>query len=451
MTSMQGMLKSFLPFAKKTMGFAKPVTITFQSDDGNAQKLLGKTAHYDPTTNHVVIYVTGRHPKDVMRSLSHELVHHAQNCRGEFGNTPATTPGYAQKDNHLRKMEEEAYKVGNLCFRDWEDGVKTGNIKVSTMIKESLLKEEREHTIESGETISSIAGIYYDGDIHAWPIIYKTNQSKIGGSPDLVEPGTVLSIPSEDTMSLEEKNKYYAMSDFYEERDGVFYAVAKGEVGLGDIEDLKGLTIDDFKSTGSPSEDAKAELQKWGNKKEGDPDVQNRLSAMWQWCGRNIQPGDANAYSQNRPWSAVTISWFFRSDPDFPRSTAHYNYIKAAESNRETSGWRGGYLLFEPEELEKKYQENDIICYQGSDAYRGFHCDLYIGDGQCIGGNLGNTVTKRPVQKNVKYVIRKVNAADVLKNWFKNLFGEDKKPLQEWKNDELNRLLLEKFNLGVKK
>ena len=46
---------------------------------------------------------------------------------------------------------------------------------------------------------------------------------------------------------------------------------------------------------------------------------------------------------------------------------------------------------------------------------------------------------------------RKVTAADVLKNWFKNLFGEDKKPLQEWKNDELNRLLLEKFNLGVKK
>ena len=43
MTSMKGMLKSFLPFAKKTMKFTKPVTITFQSDGNNAQKLLGKT------------------------------------------------------------------------------------------------------------------------------------------------------------------------------------------------------------------------------------------------------------------------------------------------------------------------------------------------------------------------------------------------------------------------
>ena len=432
MTSMKGMLKSFLPFAKKTMKFTRPVTITFQSDGNNAQKLLGKTAHYDPTTNHVVVYVTGRHPKDVMRSLSHELVHHAQNCRGEFGNTPATTPGYAQKDNHLRRMEEEAYKVGNLCFRDWEDGVKTGKIKVSVTIKESLLKEERKHTIGAGETISSIAGAYY-GDTHAWPIIYETNQSKIGGNPDLVEPGTVLTIPRKDTMNLEEKNKYYAMSAFYEERDGVFYPIAKGEVGLGSIEDLKGLTIKDFMSAGSPSEDAEAELRIWGNKKEGDPDVQNRLSAMWQWCGRDVQPEDANAYSQNRPWSAVTISWFFRSDPDFPRSTAHYNYIKAAEDNKNNQ--RAGYQLFTPEELNNSYEINDIICYQDSGIYRGFHCDLYVGSNECIGGNVSDTITKRTVQKNVKYVIRKVGS----------------KSLREWKNDELNKLLLEKFNLGVKK
>jgi LysM repeat protein len=154
---------------EKTWVLLKPPTIMFKSDQGNAQKLLGKTAHYDPTTNHVVVYVTGRHPKDVLRSLSHELVHHAQNCRGEFGNTPDTAPGYAQKDNHMRKMEEEAYKVGNLCFRDWEDGVKSGKIKVSVTIKEGLLKENKEnYTIVSGDTLSGIAGKFY-GDVHMWP------------------------------------------------------------------------------------------------------------------------------------------------------------------------------------------------------------------------------------------------------------------------------------------
>lgn len=139
LTSIGHMLKSFLPYARKRMGFDKPPTIYFQSDDANAKKLLGKTAHYDPQSHAITVYVTGRHPKDVMRSLSHELVHHGQNCRGEFGNLPDTMPGYAQNDSHLRDMEIEAYREGNLCFRDWEDGVKTNKIKIPDMLKESIL------------------------------------------------------------------------------------------------------------------------------------------------------------------------------------------------------------------------------------------------------------------------------------------------------------------------
>ena len=143
LSSIHGLLKSFLPFARKRMGFNKPPTIFFQSDQGNAQKLLGKTAHYEPGTGHITVYVTGRHPKDVLRSLSHELVHHGQNCRGEFGHTPDTAPGYAQTDSHMRRMEEEAYSVGNLCFRDWEDSVKSGKIRIPMPLKESLFKEEQ--------------------------------------------------------------------------------------------------------------------------------------------------------------------------------------------------------------------------------------------------------------------------------------------------------------------
>ncbi len=137
LTSLHELLKSFLPFAKNRMGFDKPPTIYFQSDDANAKRLLGKTAHYDPTAMTVTVYVTGRHPKDVLRSLSHELVHHTQNCRGEFAKLPQTSPGYAQNDGHLRLMEEEAYTEGNMCMRDWEDGVKGGRIKVKLSLKES--------------------------------------------------------------------------------------------------------------------------------------------------------------------------------------------------------------------------------------------------------------------------------------------------------------------------
>jgi hypothetical protein len=82
----------------------------------------------------VTLYINGRHPKDVMRSLSHELVHHTQNCNGKFDNVGELGEGYAQNDEHLREMERQAYEEGNLCFRDWEDSVK------GTIYNESLQK-----------------------------------------------------------------------------------------------------------------------------------------------------------------------------------------------------------------------------------------------------------------------------------------------------------------------
>ena len=127
---LEQLVGDFFPYSQKKLGFDKPVTITFQSDESNSQRMLGKTAYYDPANLEVVLYVDGRHPKDVMRSLSHELVHHAQNCRGDFTSTDATYEGYAQKDPHLRKMEREAYTKGNLIFRDYEDLIKTGKKNV---------------------------------------------------------------------------------------------------------------------------------------------------------------------------------------------------------------------------------------------------------------------------------------------------------------------------------
>ena len=123
---MESYLKSFLPFAQKRMGFNKPPSIFFDSDEQNSRKVLGKTAHYNPDSMEVVVYVDGRHPKDVIRSLSHELVHHTQNCRGDLNSDIAgeTELGYAQNNPHMRNMESEAYEKGNLCMRDWEDSVK---------------------------------------------------------------------------------------------------------------------------------------------------------------------------------------------------------------------------------------------------------------------------------------------------------------------------------------
>ena len=126
MTELSPHLESFLPYAQRKMGFNRPPTIYFDSDPQNAEKTLGKTGYYDPDAAEIVIFVDNRHPKDVLRSLSHELVHHTQNCRGDLSPAIAgeTGIGYAQNNPHMREMEREAYELGNLCFRDWEDSVK---------------------------------------------------------------------------------------------------------------------------------------------------------------------------------------------------------------------------------------------------------------------------------------------------------------------------------------
>jgi hypothetical protein len=136
---LQPLIKQFMPFAKKRMGFNKPPRIFLRDDPHNAQDPLGKTAYYDPEQRSVTLYINGRHPKDVMRSLSHELVHHTQNCNGEFDQTRELGDGYAQNNEHLREMERQAYEQGNMCFRDWEDSIK-GTIYIQNM-NENIQKE----------------------------------------------------------------------------------------------------------------------------------------------------------------------------------------------------------------------------------------------------------------------------------------------------------------------
>ena len=140
----QELFDDFFPYSQERLGYDKPFSLNLTSDEENYKNPLGKTAYYDPSSHEITIYTDGRHIKDIMRSLSHELVHHAQNCRGEFEQEFDTSVGYAQKDGHLRNMEKEAYLEGNLLFRDWEDQKKTGAKKMkSEQLKEMIRKEMR--------------------------------------------------------------------------------------------------------------------------------------------------------------------------------------------------------------------------------------------------------------------------------------------------------------------
>tara|TARA_Y100000034_G_scaffold1422_1_gene1765 strand:- start:1130 stop:2047 length:918 start_codon:yes stop_codon:yes gene_type:complete len=144
---LEKLVGQFYPYAHKTMGFSKPASIVFSSDVENGQNPLGKTAHYNPNINEITVYIDYRHPKDIMRSLSHELVHHTQNCRGEFADGAVTEEGYAQTNPHLREMEREAYELGNLCFRDWENQYNL-NLQENKKMNEETLKKEIKEMLE---------------------------------------------------------------------------------------------------------------------------------------------------------------------------------------------------------------------------------------------------------------------------------------------------------------
>lgn len=162
---LQPVVRKFLPYAKERMGFDDAPSIYLRTDPKNSESIFGKTAHYDPGQRSIVLYVHNRHPKDVLRSLSHELVHHAQNCRGEFDNEREhLEQGYAQKDPHLRSMEEEAYSVGNLVFRDFEDMMKEKTIYREFLEKGETLEmsHEKWRNKELGTLLSESWGFGFD-------------------------------------------------------------------------------------------------------------------------------------------------------------------------------------------------------------------------------------------------------------------------------------------------
>ena len=129
-----------IPMMQKQLKFDTIPTLNFIEDEENAKDMFGRTAHYNPNTSEITVYISARHPKDIMRSVAHEVVHHAQNCRGEFSNAfNLGEEGYAQSNNHLRKMEKQAYLLGNMLFRDWEDDLKKQR-NSNTMINEKALR-----------------------------------------------------------------------------------------------------------------------------------------------------------------------------------------------------------------------------------------------------------------------------------------------------------------------
>lgn len=122
----ESLLVKLFFYLKTNLGLSSIPKVILREDVQNAKLPLGKTGYYDPQNKLIVLYITDRHPKDILRSFAHEIIHHWQNEHGKLSED-ASDPNYAQNNPQLRKMEKQAFLLGNIMFRDWEDKEKNNS------------------------------------------------------------------------------------------------------------------------------------------------------------------------------------------------------------------------------------------------------------------------------------------------------------------------------------
>jgi Zn-dependent peptidase ImmA (M78 family) len=115
-------LKSLTEFMlDKGMNIRPLPKVKFIEDDiENARNFFGKTAYYDRNQRVIVLYTMDRHPKDIMRSFAHEMIHHMQNCENRLNGISTQN---TNEEGDLPKIEREAYEKGNMTFRNWTDTI----------------------------------------------------------------------------------------------------------------------------------------------------------------------------------------------------------------------------------------------------------------------------------------------------------------------------------------
>ena len=104
-----------------------PTVRFIHDEEANADDFFGMTAYYDPNNKEVVLYTLGRHPKDIMRSYAHELIHVHQDNEDRLHDIKTDD---VNADKHLENLEREAYETGNIMFRSWTNKITEGKKKV---------------------------------------------------------------------------------------------------------------------------------------------------------------------------------------------------------------------------------------------------------------------------------------------------------------------------------
>lgn len=169
-------IKNLLKYMVESLKIKSPPSkLILKNCKENAEKEWGYTGNYNPNDKSITLFITDRHHVDILRTFAHEVIHHWQNENGNLivggkkdVGPDTENPQYAQKDPHLRKMEKQAYLLGNMIFRDFEDMERYGHTDI---VKEdgsiqfdkwvnSMVNTVEEHVIETEQPYISVYESY---------------------------------------------------------------------------------------------------------------------------------------------------------------------------------------------------------------------------------------------------------------------------------------------------
>jgi hypothetical protein len=230
---MKSTMREFYAYAKERMGLTRKPKVIFVKDQQNADDFLGKTGYYNPEKESIHLFITDRHPKDIIRSFSHELVHHMQKIKGLDRNlnlSATSDPAYASHDEGLRKMEKQAFTIGNMIFRDWCDMKKVERKNIMSEKMDSLENPDKDlnndGTSDEGDIVIAkrrLAIAKKKGDEKLIKI-YQDLIDELKGHEKEVEEGSIAAAAQQHAKS-HTQNKYHPSNEDAsygsEERKGI--------------------------------------------------------------------------------------------------------------------------------------------------------------------------------------------------------------------------------------
>ncbi|MBY3535988.1 DUF2272 domain-containing protein [Rhizobium laguerreae] len=175
------------------------------------------------------------------------------------------------------------------------------------------------------------------------------------------------------------------------------------------VSDVQRLCIEEWSRFGQQEYGINGQLVRQGHQ-EGEDGYAERIGEYWN-VGTNTTGIDGRDHDWF--WSATFVSWIFRmanAGKNFRYSTQHSVFISQAIRDR-LNGTSSGFWGYRPNEYRPAV--GDIVCWsreagidydhQNNGDYKG-HADIVVSVEPdkiwVIGGNVGNSVTKRPLRLN---------------------------------------------------